>query len=183
MPLRKTPIPSISTSTTSPGFIQSGGIRFTPTPPGVPVTITSPRFERVERRTVFNQSRNIEDHLPQRGLLHDLSIQPGHDRARSQIGEFFRRNHPGTEAARPGKVLSRRELVRVVLPVSHAAIVVAGIAGDMIEGSIPRNIAPALSDDQRQFAFEIKVVSKQRGEQCRVRCPVCVLANRVKIVG
>jgi 2-keto-4-pentenoate hydratase/2-oxohepta-3-ene-1,7-dioic acid hydratase in catechol pathway len=34
--------PAISTSTTSPENINSGGVRFLPTPPGEPVMITSP---------------------------------------------------------------------------------------------------------------------------------------------
>src|SRR5689334_19376860 len=38
----RTPTLSISISTVSPGFIQTGGVRREPTPPGVPVTITSP---------------------------------------------------------------------------------------------------------------------------------------------
>src|SRR5690606_21466063 len=42
MGLRSTPMPSISTSTTSPGFMKRGGLRLQPTPAGVPVTITSP---------------------------------------------------------------------------------------------------------------------------------------------
>src|SRR5277367_3552694 len=45
--LRKTPRRSISTSTVSPGFIHKGGVRFTPTPPGVPVRITSPLSRRL----------------------------------------------------------------------------------------------------------------------------------------
>lgn len=40
--LRSTPIPETSTSTVSPGFMNSGGLRFSPTPPGVPVRMTSP---------------------------------------------------------------------------------------------------------------------------------------------
>jgi len=40
--LRSTPIFEISTSQTSPGFIQSGGSRREPTPPQVPETMTSP---------------------------------------------------------------------------------------------------------------------------------------------
>src|ERR1022692_4003200 len=39
---RSSPSPSISTSTTSPSFIYTGGLRATPTPGGVPVKITSP---------------------------------------------------------------------------------------------------------------------------------------------
>ena len=40
--LRSTPTPSISTSTTSPGFKYSGGVRAFPIPDGVPVEIKSP---------------------------------------------------------------------------------------------------------------------------------------------
>ena len=42
IPLRSRPMPVISTSTLSPGLSQRGGCRFAPTPPGVPVAITSP---------------------------------------------------------------------------------------------------------------------------------------------
>ena len=37
-----TPISEISTSTLSPSFIKTGGFLLKPTPPGVPVTKTSP---------------------------------------------------------------------------------------------------------------------------------------------
>src|SRR5262247_88251 len=40
--LRSTPIPVISTSSTSPAFIHTCGLRRWPTPSGVPVAITSP---------------------------------------------------------------------------------------------------------------------------------------------
>ena len=46
--LRSTPISVISISHTSPGFMNSGGLRTKPTPPGVPVTITSPGFNGVK---------------------------------------------------------------------------------------------------------------------------------------
>src|SRR5262249_26458244 len=39
---RSTPILVISTSSMSPGFIQSGGLRLWPTPSGVPVAMMSP---------------------------------------------------------------------------------------------------------------------------------------------
>jgi len=42
MVFTSTPTLLISTSTVSPGFIHTGGLRRAPTPPGVPVTITSP---------------------------------------------------------------------------------------------------------------------------------------------
>ena len=46
---RSTPISLISTSITSPGFIQSGGLRRDPTPPGVPVAMLSPGNSVVNR--------------------------------------------------------------------------------------------------------------------------------------
>src|SRR5262249_18448859 len=39
---RNIPMPLISTSAMSPGFIHTGGFLLDPTPPGVPVEITSP---------------------------------------------------------------------------------------------------------------------------------------------
>ena len=43
-----TPTLSMSISTLSPGFIHIGGVRREPTPPGVPVTITSPGTSSVK---------------------------------------------------------------------------------------------------------------------------------------
>ena len=42
------PMPEISTSITSPGFIQIGGSRKAPTPPVVPVTIGAENLERFQ---------------------------------------------------------------------------------------------------------------------------------------
>ena len=46
--LRMVPTPSTVTSMTSPGRSQTGGCRAKPTPPGVPVAITSPGISRVK---------------------------------------------------------------------------------------------------------------------------------------
>ena len=51
MRLRSTPRPVISTSARSPSFMYSGGSRRSPTPPGVPVAITSPGASGVKRDT------------------------------------------------------------------------------------------------------------------------------------
>lgn len=40
--LRSRPTPSISTSQTSPGFMNTGGLRAKPTPAGVPLMMMSP---------------------------------------------------------------------------------------------------------------------------------------------
>ena len=45
---RSTPIPLISTSSVSPRFIHSGGVRLWPTPSGVPVEMTSPGASAVK---------------------------------------------------------------------------------------------------------------------------------------
>jgi hypothetical protein len=45
--LRMVPTSSTVTSMTSPGSIHTGGVRAKPTPPGVPVAITSPGARRV----------------------------------------------------------------------------------------------------------------------------------------
>lgn len=47
--LRRSPMPSISTSTTSPARIHKGGTRRKPTPAGVPVASTSPGRKGVKR--------------------------------------------------------------------------------------------------------------------------------------
>src|SRR5450756_1203394 len=46
--LRMVPMPSMVTSMMSPGFIQTGGVRAKPTPPGVPVAIRSPGLSVVK---------------------------------------------------------------------------------------------------------------------------------------
>jgi hypothetical protein len=51
--LRKQPMRVTSTSTTSPSFMKTGGVRFAPTPPGVPVTMTSPGAS----------GRKVDDHV------------------------------------------------------------------------------------------------------------------------
>ena len=53
--LRRMPMPLISTSTTSPGTIQSGGLRACATPSGVPVAMTSPGGERGEGGDIGDQ--------------------------------------------------------------------------------------------------------------------------------
>jgi hypothetical protein len=64
---------STSTSTTSPGFVQSGGLRLAPhrlEPAGDNVA----RFPAREAGALFNLSRDIEGHLIESGVLDDLAI-------------------------------------------------------------------------------------------------------------
>jgi len=48
MRARSVPMPVISTSSVSPGFIHSGGLRLWPTPSGVPVAMMSPAASAVK---------------------------------------------------------------------------------------------------------------------------------------
>jgi hypothetical protein len=48
MRARSVPMPVISTSSVSPGFIHSGGLRLWPTPSGVPVAMMSPADSAVK---------------------------------------------------------------------------------------------------------------------------------------
>ena len=50
--LDKTPIWVTSTSTLSPGFKKTGGFLLNPTPPGVPVTNTSPALHAIAFETL-----------------------------------------------------------------------------------------------------------------------------------
>ncbi len=74
--LRSTPMPEISTSTVSPGLIHSGGVRFAPTPPGVPVTMSVAGDERADRGDVGDQLEDRRDQEVGRGVLHDGAVEP-----------------------------------------------------------------------------------------------------------
>src|ERR1700726_2301823 len=59
------PMPSIVTSTTSPGFIQTGGFLAAPTPPGVPITSTSPasRVMQADNSSTVSATPKIMSHV------------------------------------------------------------------------------------------------------------------------
>src|SRR5258708_2486141 len=64
MVLLSTPTLSTSISTVSPGFIQTGGVRLAPTPPGVPVTITSPAASGVKAEMYSMRRGNLKIIIP-----------------------------------------------------------------------------------------------------------------------
>ena len=131
--LRSVPMLEISTSTVSPGFIQTGGLRPAPTPPGVPVTMTSPGSSCVERRAVLDELRHVEAELADALVLHDGAVQARRQRELARIGDLVRRHEPRAERAARVEVLARRELRRMPLEVAHAAVVEAAIARDVVE--------------------------------------------------
>ena len=68
------PISEISTSTLSPSFIKIGGFLLNPTPPGVPVTRTSPALHGIALETYEIKTWNIKNKLAQFSTLHNFSI-------------------------------------------------------------------------------------------------------------
>src|SRR6266702_651196 len=97
--LTSTPTLLTSISTVSPGFIHTGGLRRAPTPPGVPVKMTSPGSSVVKVELQF-----------------------------IAVPELAARDHPRAESAGAAEVLARSPLQRMALPLAHRGVAVAGIA-------------------------------------------------------
>ena len=74
------------------------------------------------------------------------------------IGDLVFRHQPGAERACADKILARRDLLRMLLVVADRAVVEDGITGDMIEGVGLRDVSATLADDDREFAFPVKIV-------------------------
>ncbi len=80
----------------------------------------------------------------------------------ADVGNFVRRHHPRPEAAGADEILARRELRGVALPVADAAVIVAGIAGDMRQRRLARNAAAGLADDDGHLALIVEALGLQR---------------------
>ena len=78
----------------------------------------------------------------------------------SRIGDFIAGDHPRAERTGGGKILARRH--GELLIVAHAAVDEAGIAGDVIERALDRNVAATASDDDRKLALEVEAL-RHRG--------------------
>ena len=156
------PTPSISTSTVSPAFIHGGGVRTQATPPGVPVTITSPGARWREAGDVFDQLRHPENHHVERRRLHRIAVETGLNLLALKLAHLVGRHHEGTEGAGAGKILARRPLRGMPLVIAHRGVVVAGISRDMIQGVGRRDVTPALADDGDEFGFVIEIAGIAR---------------------
>ena len=89
-----------------------------------------------ERGNVRHQSLDRENHFPDGGLLDRFAIEARGERHVSKVADFVRCHHPGTESPRCRKVLSRRELGGVALPIPDRHIVIARVTGDVPEGLV-----------------------------------------------
>ncbi len=138
------PTLSISISTLSPGFIHSGGLRRAPTPPGVPVTSTSPGTSVVHADT-YSMIFGI------------LKVQAARERHLGSRRDLVCRDHPRPEAAGVHEILAGGPLDGVALPVAHRAVVVAAVAGDVAPRILLRDAPASTSDDHRDLGLEVEV--------------------------
>src|SRR6267154_2897281 len=122
--LTSTPTLLTSISTVSPGFIHTGGLRRAPTPPGVPVTMTSPGSKGCEGRDVIDEPRDAVNHLLGGGVLHDLAVEAGLQNQLLAVRDLAARDHPRAESAGAAEVLACSPLQGVALPIAHRAVVV-----------------------------------------------------------
>ena len=74
------------------------------------------------------------------------------------IGDLVLRHQPGAERAGADKVLAGRDLLRMLLIVADRAVVENRVAGDVVERVSLRDVAAALADDDREFAFPIEII-------------------------
>ena len=138
--LRSVPMPSISTSTTSPGRMA----RVLPGRAGINDVAGK---ERDPAADPVHDCRTIEGQIRRGLLLHDFAVQARfeHQVAVIEAGDYGRpqrREGVGSLGAPPLQILAR-----TVLPVALADVVAAGDAED----------GPARADHDDQFALEVYV--------------------------
>ena len=150
----------ISTSSMSPGFIQSGGLRLWPTPSGVPVAMTSPGCSVVKSEQKLTICRHRIDQLVGAGMLDLLAVQPRGQRELSRIGDFVGGDDPRPERTGAGPVLARGD--GEFLVVAHAAVDKDGVARDVVERAVDRDMPAALADHHGQLALEVEIVRQLR---------------------
>ncbi len=130
-------------------------MRAAPTPPGVPVTMTSPGRSVRPERAVGDQLRHVEDHVLELGVLHDLAVQPRLDALRAERTDLVRRHQIGPERAGAGEVLARDELGGVPLEVPDRDVVVAGEPGDVLQRLVLRDVVRVGADHHGELALVV----------------------------
>src|SRR5437870_5054212 len=115
------------------------------------------RLERGEGRDVVDEPREAVDHLLGGSVLHDLAVEPRLERQFLAVRDLVAGDHPRAESAGAAEVLARGPLQRVALPVAHRAVVVAGVARDVLPGFFLGDAPPGLSDDDRDLALVVEV--------------------------
>src|SRR6266702_1410753 len=90
-------------------------------------------IKRRDRRHVFDEAWNLVNHATNRHVLHHLPIERGANTQLLDVFDLTARHDPRPYRATAVKVLARRDLPRMKLPVSHAALVHDREASDMLE--------------------------------------------------
>ena len=104
--------------------------------------------------------------------MYFLAVQPRHQVLFGNVSDLVRGDDPRAEAAGVGEILARGVLAGMALPLAHAAVVVAGIAGDHRTGVGRLDVPAGPSDHHRQFALVIQRRADVRADQ---RLPVAHL--------
>ena len=130
------PIFSISIVTVSPAFRNTGGLRATPTPCGVPVRITVPGSSVVLPLRNSISVRHVEDHVLGGPVLHRLAVEDRLDLQGVGIGNFVLRHQARARAGRTCRTSCRGTTGRrrILLPVAGGDVVAAGVAEHVVEG-------------------------------------------------
>ena len=97
----------MSTSVTSPGRSQRGGVRAIPTPCGVPVAITSPALEGHHRTQLGDKSGDVEDHVPVLALWSVSPLTPATDAQIVRVGDLVGGYQAGPIGEKVSKFLPR----------------------------------------------------------------------------
>ena len=137
--------------------MKTGGLRAAPTPPGVPVMITSPGSRAHRDADHCDQRGDAEDEPVGTRILHypavqaALNAQPAGPR-RHGIG----RHQPGAECPRGIEILAHRPLRRAQLKIANRRIVEQGVARNVIEGSVALDAASSPADHHGEFRLIVE---------------------------
>ena len=161
------PSQEIVTTTSSPGFRNTFGSRAKPTPPGVPVAITSPGFKVIRELHVLDQPRHRVDHQRGGGRLHDLAVhfrgQLEHLRVRNLVA-----GHRGGTAGTGGvERLPHQPLRAVQLQVAGRDVVQRHVAGDVVERVRLGHVAAGAADHHGELTLPVDPLRRDSGEHHR----------------
>ena len=156
--LRSRPTPEISTSTTSPGFIQTGGGAVGAHAAGGAGDDDVTGDELGKGGAVGDQLGDGEDEVVGGGALHLLAVEAADEAGMGDVAGFVGGDEVGAEAAGVGEVLAGSELAAMPLPLADGAVVVAAIAGDDAHGVGFRDVPGGLADDDGEFGLEVERV-------------------------
>jgi hypothetical protein len=114
------------------------------------------RRERGEIRAKRNDLRDRIDQKIGRRALDLFAIKPRRQSKAARVRNFVGGDQPRPERPGAGKILARRH--REFLIIAYAAIDEAGVAGDVLERAVERDVTSAFADHQRKLALEIEIV-------------------------